>query len=153
MAESSIDRKSYILGMITAFAECLANESKKAAFSPPFYPEDYPAIKPETERIASEQGISLWYEKNEDIPPSRRVNWFVMFKYSEVLDEYLFLREQGYNPIWDLDQFSKLLSYGTAWGKGAEKVIPAMRQKIARGPMPTVSRLLFKPGGWPVKEA
>ena len=36
----SIDRKSFILGMVTAFAECIANESKKAALSPPFYPED-----------------------------------------------------------------------------------------------------------------
>jgi hypothetical protein len=153
MTEFSVERESYILGMITAFAECLANESKKAALSPPFYPEDYPAIRLETERIASEQGISLWYEQNKDIPPSKRVNWFVMFKYSEVLDEYLRLREQGYNPAWDLDQFSNLLSYGTAWGKGADKVIPAMRQKIAGGVMPTVSRILFKPGEWPVKKA
>ena len=151
MAEFSIERKSYILGMMTAFAECLAYESKKAAFSPPFYPQDYPAIRSESERIANEQGISLWYEKNIDIPPSKRVNWFVMFKYSEVLDEYLLLREQGYNPAWDLDRFSKLLSYGTVWGKGAEKVVPAMRQKIAGEGMPTVSRLLFKPGVWPIK--
>jgi hypothetical protein len=153
MNESPIDKKSYIFGMITAFAECLANESKKAAFSPPFCPEDYPAIRPEAERIASEQGISLWYEKNQDIPSAKRVNWFVMFKYSEVLDQYLLLRDQGYNPVWDLDRFSGLLSYGTVWGKGAEKVIPAMRQKILKGIMPTVSRVLFKPGEWPIKKA
>jgi hypothetical protein len=36
---TEIDRKSFILGMVTAFAECVANECKKAALSPPFYPE------------------------------------------------------------------------------------------------------------------
>jgi hypothetical protein len=36
---TGIDRKSFILGMVTAFAECVANECKKAALSPPFYPE------------------------------------------------------------------------------------------------------------------
>ena len=46
-----IDRRSYILGMITAFAECVANESKKLALSPPFYPTDY-----ENERKADHRG-------------------------------------------------------------------------------------------------
>jgi hypothetical protein len=137
--------------MITAFAECLANESKKAAFSPPFYPGDYPTIKSEAERIVREHGLSQWYEENQDVPASHKVNWFVLFKYPEVLDEYLFLRNQGYNPIWDLDRFSDLLSYGTVWGKGAERVIPAMRQKNREELMPTVSRVLFRPGEWPIK--
>jgi hypothetical protein len=29
-----------MLGMITAFAECVTSESKKLALSPPFYPTD-----------------------------------------------------------------------------------------------------------------
>ena len=49
-----IDRKSFILGMITAFAECVANESKKAAFSPPFYPEDYETVLQGVENIAND---------------------------------------------------------------------------------------------------
>jgi len=31
-ASEFIDRRSYILGMITAFAECVTNECKKIAF-------------------------------------------------------------------------------------------------------------------------
>ena len=58
-----INRKSFILGMITAFAECVTNECKKIALSPPFYPEDYDSVVSEAERIADDQGISLWYEK------------------------------------------------------------------------------------------
>ena len=47
-----IDRKSFMLGMITAFGECIAGEAKKCAFSPPFYPDDYFILKTEAERIA-----------------------------------------------------------------------------------------------------
>lgn len=143
-----IHRESFILGMITAFAECLAHESKKAAFSPPFYPEDYPSIKDEAERIACEQGISLWYEQNRDMPSSDRVVWLVMFKFPEVLDEYRRIRQEGINPLSNLEPFHALLSYGTVWAKGAEKMIPAMRRNI-RHAMPTVSRVLFGEGKRP----
>ena len=77
----SIDRKSFILGMITAFAECVANECKKAAFSPPFYPQDYKTLLPETRRIAKDNGVFLWYEKNPDISRKTRLNWFVIYKF------------------------------------------------------------------------
>jgi len=63
-SSDSIDRKSYILGMITAFAECVSNESKKLALSPPFYPADYDAVIHETTIIAEEQGIFLWYDND-----------------------------------------------------------------------------------------
>ena len=69
----STGRTCFILGMITAFAECLANECKRLALSPPFYPEDYEKLLPEAERIAQDQGISLWYEKNPDIPEKARL--------------------------------------------------------------------------------
>lgn len=146
-----IDRKSFILGMITAFAECLAYECKKAAFSPPFLPEDYETVHHEAEKIAKEQGIYLWYEENEDIPAEKRVNWFVMYKYSEVLDEYKRLRKRGYNPAWDLAKFYEFLSYGIVWGKDADKVIPKIREKKAQED--TVSRILFSSGGWPISKS
>ena len=56
MSFSGIDRKSFILGMVTAFAECVANECKKAALSPPFYPEDYETVLWEIGSIAEDQG-------------------------------------------------------------------------------------------------
>jgi len=144
----SIDRKSYILGMITAFAECVTNECKKLALSPPFYQTDYDAVVYETNKIAEEQGIFLWYEKNLDIPESQRLNWFVLYKFPEVLDEYRQLRNKGYNPAWDFEKFSDLLSYGTAWGTGPEGVIPKVKdRKTTRD---TYARILLKPGHWPI---
>jgi hypothetical protein len=146
-----IDRRSFIVGMITAFAECLAYECKKAAFSPPFLPEDYETVHHEAEKIAREQGIYLWYEENADIPAEKRVNWFVMYKYPEVLDEYKRLRKRGYNPAQDLEEFYGFLSYGIVWGKGADKVIPKIRGKKAQGD--TVSTILFPSGGWPISKS
>ena len=148
-AAQFIDRKSFILGMITAFAECVANESKKAAFSPPFYPADYRDLLPETKRIAEDNGIFIWYEKNSEIPREKRVNWFVIYKFPEVLNEYRTLREQGYNPAWHLDKFARFLSYGFVWGIGADTVIPKIRE--TRKTKATYARVLLKPGAWPIE--
>lgn len=91
----SIDQKSYILGIMTAFAECVANECKKLALSPPFYPGDHGSVISEAQKIAEDQGIYLWFDENLDIPQDQRLNWFVMFKFPEVLDKYRSLRVQG----------------------------------------------------------
>ena len=146
----SIDRKSYILGMMTAFAECVTNECKKVALSPPFYPEDYNTVVSEAESIADDQGIFLWYDENLDIPESRRLNWFVMYKFPDMLDEYRDLRSRGYNPAWHFAKFSDLLSYGTAWGQGADAVVTGMRQR--KDTKDTVARILLKPGDWPIQK-
>jgi hypothetical protein len=150
-SSQSIDRKSFILGMVTAFAECVANESKKAALSPPFYPEDYETILQGVENIANDQAISLWYEENLDIPEDVRLNWFVLYKFPEVLEEYQGLRNQGFNPAFHLKEFSNILSYGTAWGEGAENVIPKEREK--RLTIDTYATVLLKPGDWPIQSA
>lgn len=144
-----IDRKSFILGMITAFAECVANECKKAAFSPPFYPKDYRTLLLEALRIARDNGTFIWYEKNPDIPRQNRLTWFVIYKFPEVLDEYLALREKGYNPAWHLEKFTNLLSYGLVWAAGADSVIPQIR--ATRETRATYARILLRPGAWPIK--
>lgn len=149
MSYIEIDRKSFILGMVTAFAECVANESKKAALSPPFYPEDYETVVQEIEIIAKDQGISVWFEENLDLPENRRLNWFVLYKFPEVLEEYQDLRNQGFNPALNLKEFSNFLSYGTVWGKGAENVTPKVREK--RVTIDTCATVLLKPGDWPIK--
>ena len=143
-----IDRKSYILGMITAFAECVANECKKLALSPPFYPRDHGSVISETEKIAEDQGIYLWFDENLDIPPDHRLNWFVLYKFPEVLDKYRSLRVEGYNPAWHFEKFFGLLSYGTAWGQGAEAVVPGWRDK--KSTRDTFAEVLLKPGDWPI---
>ena len=144
-----IDRKSYILGMITAFAECVSNECKKIALSPPFYPHDYPSVVSGAKTIAKDQGIFIWYDENEDIPENKRLNWFVLYKFSDMLDEYRRIRNQGYNPAWHFAKFSDLLSYGTAWGEGADAVVSRMRQRI--NTKDTFARVLLKPGDWPIQ--
>lgn len=149
LSESFIDRKSFMLGMITAFAECLAGEAKKLAFSPPFYPKDYRSLRKEAERICQEQGIFLWYEKNPDLPVKQRLHWLVLFKFPEVLEEYKKLRQEGFNPALHFEKFTALLSYGSVWGKKAEKVVPCMREK--RPVLNTVARILLKPGDWPIQ--
>ena len=143
-----MDHVSFISGMITAFAECVTNECKKIAFSPPFYPQDYDRVFQEAEKIAEEQRIFLWHEKNMDIPAKNRVNWLVLYKFPETLDEYRKLREQGFNPVWDFEKFYPVLSYGIVWGKDADKVSPEFREE--RETQCTFARVLLKPGDWPV---
>ncbi len=146
--EKNIDRKAYILGMITAFAECVTNECKKLAFSPPFYPNDYELIIRDAQRIAEEQNIFLYLEENMDISPEHRLQWLVIYKFPEVLSAYLELRNRGINPAWDLKAFYPLLSYGTAWGKNAEKVTLSYRDE--RETFCTFARILLNPGDWPI---
>jgi hypothetical protein len=143
-----IDRKSFMLGMMTAFGECVAAEAKKCAFSPPFYPEDYFILKTEAERIAKELSIGLWLEENKEIHKDHRVMWWVMYKFDEILDEYQGLRAKGLNPAFEFDRFFDLLSYGYAFGENAENVSSRIRKK--EDTMGTVTRILFQPGDWPL---
>jgi hypothetical protein len=145
----TIDRRSYILGMMTAFSEVLVYETKKMALSPPLRPEDYRMVKDEAERMAREQGIFLYLEENTDIPEENRLVWFIMYKFPEVLEEYKALRLRGLNPAWDFEAFFDLLSYGMVWGDGADKVVPRIREKRNHGGLDTMSRFLFRPGEWP----
>lgn len=143
-----IDRKSFMLGMMTAFGECVAGEAKKCAFSPPFYPEDYYILKTEAERIADELNIFVWLEENEEIREENRVMWWVMYKFPEILDEYQAIRAKGFNPAYEFDEFSELLSYGYAFGENSENVSSRIRKK--EDTMETVTRVLFQAGDWPL---
>ncbi len=128
-SKSSMDRKSFMLGMITAFAECIAGEAKKMAFSPPFYREDYKSLCREAEKICQEQGIFVWHEENEDLPEGSRLQWLVLFKFPEVLKEYKKLRRKGFNPALHFEKFLVLLSYGSAWGRNRQGRAPDERKK------------------------
>lgn len=143
-----IDRKSFMLGMMTAFGECVAGEAKRCAFSPPFFPDDYYILKTEAERIAAELNIHLWLEENSEIQEEHRVMWWVMYKFDEILDEYRRLRAQGFNPAFEFHRFSDLLSYGFAFGENSEKVSSRMRE--TGDTMGTVTRIIFHDGGWPL---
>ena len=144
----TLDRKSFMLGMITAFAECLAGEAKRLALSPPFYAEDLESIRDEAERIAGEQGIFLFLEENLDLPVPGKLQWYVMYKFPDALEEYRRLRTLGSNPALHFEEFASLLSYGMVWGKGAEEVKPRMREK--RETKDSMARILLNPGDWPI---
>jgi hypothetical protein len=73
----------------------------------------------------------------------------VLFKFPEVLDEYKDLRQEGFNPALHFEKFMAMLSYGSAWGKKADKVVPRMREK--RPVLDTVAGILLKPGDWPIE--
>ncbi len=137
-----IDRISFILGMITAFGECVAGEAKRIALSPPFFQEDQKALMPEVERIAREQGVSLFYEENLDLPKQERLYWWVIYKFQEDLEIYQSLRKRGYNPMIDFSMFEHLLGYGLVWAEGSEKLIPKMR-KTTNDQMSPVKRILL----------
>ena len=143
-----IDRRSFMLGMMTAFGECVVGETKKCAFSPPFYPEDYYFLKTEAERIADELSIFLWLEENNEIQEENRIMWWVMYKFPEILEEYHSLRAQGFNPAYEFNKFGNLLSYGYAFGENSENVNPRIRKE--EDAMGTVTRVLFQPGDWPL---
>ena len=142
-----IDRASFILGMITAFAECVANESKKMAFSPPFYTEDYRVIKSDAESIAGDLSVHIWLESNQDLDLKKSLKWLVIYKFPEVLDEYRKLRGKGLNPALHFDSFGRLLSYGSVWGDGAEAVSPKIRED--RPQEDVFANILLENGDWP----
>ena len=145
---ATIDRTSFILGMITAFAECVTNESKRLAFSPPFYPLDYADLKKEAETIANDLSVHLWLETNDDLQLKRPLHWLVIFKFPEVLEEYRKIRSRGLNPALHFQDFSDLLSYGSVWGDGADRVLPRLRE--VRPQESVFARILLNPADWPV---
>ena len=103
-------------------------------------------------RAALEQGAAAAMVEREldlDIPEDARLNWFVLYKFPEVLEEYQRLRNQGFNPAFNLKAFSNILSYGTAWGDGADNVVPKVREK--RLTIDTYATVLLKPGDWPIQ--
>ena len=131
MEQAEIDRGSYELGIIAAFAEVVALGVKDLALSSPLAPEMYESIKEHAGRIVRENGINSYLEKDllvtdlfsEDIARDR----FVIFLYSDdgTLEKYLALK----------DRKNRLVESGDYCGEA--------RREIARG----FGRLLSYPQG------
>ena len=109
-----MDRNSFILGMITAFSECVAGGCKRLALSPPLTEADYRAVGAEARRVIEAHGLRHHHERNEDMPPEARWHWILIARRQEAIDEYLRLREGGYSPARSLEPFHALLSYDEA---------------------------------------
>ena len=111
MLYDGLDRRSFILGMVTAFSECVASGCKRLALSPPLSRDDYRTIAAEAEEIIEKHGLLHYHEENLDRPEAVRFDWILIAGKRETIDRYLSLREQGYSPMDSLAPFSELLSY------------------------------------------
>ncbi len=114
MKQQAPDKRSFILGMITAFCECVAGGCKRLALSPPLRREDYAEVASEACAIIGKHGLLHHHEENPDQPEDRRFDWILIAARQETLDRYLALRREGYSPAVSLEPFSDLLSCNPA---------------------------------------
>ena len=69
------DQDSYIMGMVTAFCECVAGGCKRLALSPPLTEAAFLRVRDEAYRVIEAHGLCHYHEKNEDAPQDRRWQW------------------------------------------------------------------------------
>ena len=111
MARNTLDKRSFILGMITAFSECVAAGCKRLALSPPMTGRDYETVCEEAFDIIRKHGLLHYHEQNLDQPESTRIDWILIASKQDTIDRYLQLRSKGFSPMKSLEPFSGLLSY------------------------------------------
>ncbi len=114
MDTTNLDKRSFILGMITAFCECVAGGCKRLALSPPLTRRDYEAVARDAGEIIRMHGLLEYHETNADQPEDIRLEWILIAGRQETIDRYLALREKGLSPMASLAPFSELLSYNPA---------------------------------------
>lgn len=110
------DKPSFILGMVTAFCECVAGGCKRMALSPPLSRADYETVHAAAEDIIEKHGLMHYHEENPDLPAGERWDWIVIAAKPETLDAYRRLRAAGESPARGLAPFAGLLSYNPAEG-------------------------------------
>ncbi len=109
-----MDKRSFVLGMITAFSECVAGGCKRLALSPPLMADEYIRFSEEANMIIRKHGLIHYHEQNLDQPAESRVEWILIARRQAVIDRYLALRAEGFSPMTSLEPFSELLSYDPA---------------------------------------
>ena len=103
-----LDKRSFVLGMITAFSECVAGGCKKLALSPPLRHQDYVLFEQEAETLIEKHGLKHYHEQNADRPG---FEWILIARDQQIIDQYLSLRRAGFSPVDSLEPFYNLLSY------------------------------------------
>ena len=111
METGSLDKRSFVLGMITAFCECVAGGCKRLALSPPLSGADFRLFSGEAYSIIEKHGLVHYHEENADQPEDGRFDWILIAARRETIDQYLALRNRGLSPADSLAPFSALLSY------------------------------------------
>ena len=109
-----LDKYSFILGMVTAFSECVAGGCKRLALSPPLSHADFEMVKDDAYDIIEKHGLLHLHEENQDLPADERFEWILIAGKKETLEKYRALRAAGLSPARSLEPFSELLSYDPA---------------------------------------
>ena len=105
------DKRSFVMGMVTAFSECVAGGCKRLALSPPLLPGEYMEMGAEAEGIIEKHGLVHYHERNLDMPEKERWEWILIAARERTIEAYIALRERGLNPAASLAPFEGLLSY------------------------------------------
>jgi len=97
--ETDIDRRSYMLGGIGAFAEVVDIGIKKLALSSPMSPAEMDALIDEARRIAADNNVEIYREENllitDLFPKELTEGKHVLLIYKgTVKDEYMELKER-----------------------------------------------------------
>ena len=106
-----MDKQSFILGMVTAFSECVAGGCKCLALSPPLSRADYEMVSDAAFDIIEKHGLLHYHELNLDRMEGERFEWILIARRQSVIDQYIALRAEGFSPVDSLQPFSELLSY------------------------------------------
>ena len=114
MDSTFLDKRSFILGMRTAFCECVAAGCKRLALSPPLTLADYDTVVPEAFDIIEKHGLMHYVEENADQPENVRFRWILIAGKRDTIHQYLEIRSKGFSPVTSLEPFSELLSYDPA---------------------------------------
>ena len=89
------DQRSFILGMVTAFSECVAGGCKRLALSPPLTHEMYERVAGEACEIIEKHDLLHFHEENLDRPEEGRFEWILIAGKPETLERYAALRARG----------------------------------------------------------
>jgi hypothetical protein len=122
--ESNLDKKSFQLGMIYAFAEVVGSGVKRLGLSPPLTEEEYEDIIKDAKAIAKEYNVVLYTDRNflETLlfnPEYTRNKTVIHLAESqETIDEYLQLKERKRKLI-ESGELTKPLEEEIARGLGA----------------------------------
>ena len=109
--QKELDKRSFILGMITAFCECVAGGCKRLALSPPLTRADSGKHADEANELLEKPGLLHYHDENLDRPEAERIDWILIAGKQETIDSYLALRREGKSPADSLEPFHSLLSY------------------------------------------
>ena len=101
-----MDSRSYQLGVIAAFSEVVAVGVKKLALSAPLAPKEMAQLIPDAARIAEENGVLLYLEKDflvtdlfpGDITEGKHV---LLIYLDPIKDKYFALKQEKENLIKD----------------------------------------------------